>query len=109
VASSAFAVGFLTTIYLTPVSRRYLHLCAVVLLIQALVGLLGFYLHFQADMHGLSPHWRQKLIEGAPILAPLLFPNLVLLAGIGLWALLTHQRKALPAENDSAPSQSIAV
>src|SRR5262252_1843463 len=45
VASSALAVGFLTTIYITPVTRRFLVLCALVLVIQVAVGLLGFVLH----------------------------------------------------------------
>lgn len=45
-----------------------------------------FYLHTAANLHGLSPHWLDHFIEGAPALAPLLFPNLVLLAFIGLWA-----------------------
>src|SRR5262249_42153341 len=34
VGSSALAVGFLATIYVTPVTRRYLALCAIVLVIQ---------------------------------------------------------------------------
>jgi hypothetical protein len=35
--SSAFAIGFLTTIFATPITRRFLVLCAVVLLIQTIV------------------------------------------------------------------------
>jgi hypothetical protein len=87
VASSAFAVGFMVTLFLTPVGRPFLRLTAVVLLIQALVGLLGFYLHVRANLNGPAPRWQDNFIEGAPVLAPLLFPNLVLLAGIGLWVL----------------------
>jgi hypothetical protein len=69
------------------VNRAFLRLTAVVLLIQALVGLLGFYLHVRADLNGPAPRWQDNFIEGAPVLAPLLFPNMVLLAGIGMWVL----------------------
>jgi hypothetical protein len=87
VVSSAFAVGFLLSPLVTPVGRGYLVLCAVVLLAQGLVGLLGFYLHTEANLHGTSPSRWENFIHGAPALAPLLFPNLVLLAAIGLWVL----------------------
>jgi hypothetical protein len=90
VVSSAFAVGFLVAPFCTPVGRRYLWLCAAVLLVQALVGLLGFYFHTSADLRGSSPDWFENFVHGAPALAPLLFPNLVLLAGIGLWVLGKH-------------------
>jgi hypothetical protein len=85
VVSSAFAVGFLVTPFLTPVGRRFLQMCGLVLFVQAGVGLLGFYLHTAANLRGPSAQWLDHFIEGAPALAPLLFPNLVLLAGIGLW------------------------
>jgi hypothetical protein len=87
VVSSAFAVGFLMAPFLTPVSRPFLWLCALVLLAQAGVGVLGFYLHTAANLHGTSSHWLENFIHGAPALAPLLFPNLVLLAALGLWVL----------------------
>jgi len=97
VASSAFAVSFLATLFLTDISLPYLKLCSAVLLVQALVGVLGFYLHVQADLHGPSSRWQDNFIEGAPALAPLLFPNLVLLSGIGLWVL--HARiRSIPAD-----------
>jgi hypothetical protein len=85
VVSSAFAVGFLVTPFLTPVGRGFFRLGALVLLVQAGVGLLGFYLHTAANLRGPAPRWLNNFIDGAPALAPLLFPNLVLLAGIGLW------------------------
>ena len=40
--------------------------------------------------HGLF----DKLVNGAPPMAPLLFPNLVGLALIGLWALIPHLEEA---------------
>ncbi len=98
VVSSAFAVGFLLAPFLTPVTRKYLWLCAAVLAAQALVGLLGFYLHTAANLRGPSPEWFDNFVYGAPVLAPLLFPNLVLLAFIGLWVLGSH----LPAGDEPA-------
>jgi hypothetical protein len=94
VVSSALAVGFLLSPLVTPVGRSYIVVCAVILLAQAVVGLLGFYLHSVANLHGLSPSRWDNFVHGAPALAPLLFPNLVLLAGIGLWVLREH----LPVE-----------
>jgi hypothetical protein len=90
VVSSAFAVGFLLAPFLTPVTRKYLGLCAAALAAQALVGLLGFYLHTAANLRGPSPGWFDNFVHGAPALAPLLFPNLVLLSFIGLWVLRPH-------------------
>jgi len=87
VGSSALAVGFLTAIFLTPVTTAFLKLCAVVLVGQAAVGVIGFLLHLGANQHGPSASWFENLIHGAPPLAPLLFPNLVLLSFIGLWGL----------------------
>ena len=90
VVSSGFAVGFLLAPFCTPVGRRFLWLCAAVLAAQALVGLLGFYFHLAADLRGAAPDRFENFVHGAPVLAPLLFPNLVLLAGIGLWVLGKH-------------------
>ena len=99
VVSSAFAVGFLVAPFVTPVGRRFLWLCGAVLLAQAGVGLLGFVLHTAANLRGPSPSRWENFIHGAPALAPLLFPNLVLLAGLGLWVLGAH----LPAEGQAVP------
>jgi hypothetical protein len=69
------------------VSRAFLRLCALLMLLQAAVGLLGFGLHLRADIHGMGPTLLDRIIYGAPIFAPMLFPDLVLLAFIGLWVL----------------------
>jgi len=98
VVSSALSVGFLTAIYITPVTRRYLVLCALVLVLQALVGVLGFVLHSAANWHGPSPDLFDNFLFGAPALAPMLLPNLTLLCGIGLWELGKH----LPASEAGA-------
>jgi hypothetical protein len=80
-------VGFLLAPFAVRVDRRYLWLCAAVLLVQVPVGLLGFYYHAAADLAKEGPSWWDNVVYGAPVLAPLLFPNLVLLALIGLWRL----------------------
>lgn len=72
---------------LMQVDGRYLFVCSLVMLVQAGVGVLGFYYHTAANLRGPSPRAFDNFIYGAPALAPLLFPNLVLLAGIGLWRL----------------------
>lgn len=84
VGAAALAVGCLVSLFATEVGPRYLWLCGGVMVVQVLVGLLGFYYHVRADLHGNSSSWLQNFIEGTPALAPLLFPNLALLAVIGL-------------------------
>ena len=54
VVSSAFAVGFLIMPFFTRLTRRYLTVCAVVLLVQAAVGIGGFLLHAVANLRGPS-------------------------------------------------------
>ena len=90
VASSAFAVSFLLVPLLVRVERRYLMLCAAILVVQGFVGVLGFVLHIAADLEGPSGSLFENLVHGAPPFAPLLFPNLVLLSLISLWALREH-------------------
>jgi hypothetical protein len=96
VVSSAFAVGFLLAPFVVRVGRSFLPECVAVLLIQAAVGVLGFYYHTSANLHGPAPSEFDNFVYGAPAMAPLLFPNLVLLAFIGLWPL----RRQLP-ESDA--------
>jgi hypothetical protein len=111
VISSALAVGFLLGPFLLPVRRSYLLPCAVVLALQAGVGLLGFYYHNRANLQGPSPSMWDNFIDGAPVLAPLLFPNLVLLALIGLWVYRRHlpmDRVPSPALPSDTPSSLTA-
>jgi hypothetical protein len=103
VASSAFAIGFLLVPFLTRVTRDYLVLCAAVLLLQAVVGVVGFGYHTAANLRGPSPHRFDNFVYGAPALAPLLFPNLVLLAAIGLWVL----RRQLPPTGNAVPTTAL--
>lgn len=90
VGSSALATGFLVTLLLQRVTRRYLDLCVVVMLLQAFVGVLGFWYHLQANLEAPGASFFDKIVNGAPPFAPLLFPNLVWLAFIGLWTLVPY-------------------
>lgn len=90
VFSSAFATGFLIVPVVANVKRRFLDLCLIVMIVQALVGVLGFWFHVQMNLVEPGHTLFEKLVNGAPPMAPLLFPNLVGLALIGLWALVPH-------------------
>jgi hypothetical protein len=70
-----------------------------VMLGQALVGMLGFWFHLQANLVQPGSNLFDKLVNGAPPMAPLLFPNLVGLAFIGLWALIPHLPEADPGRS----------
>lgn len=87
VAASAIAVGFLTVPLVTRVSRAFIDLCAAILLLEAGVGLWGFLLHASGNLRGPSVHPFDNFIYGAPPMAPLLFPNLMVLGIIALWQL----------------------
>jgi len=87
VVASAIAVGFLITPLLVPVSRRFIALCAAVLVVESLVGVWGFALHAEHNLGGPSVHAFDNFIYGAPPMAPLLFPNLSVLGMIALWQL----------------------
>lgn len=85
VVAAAFGVSFLATMLVRP-GRTLLRACAWVMGFQVLVGLLGFVLHVRAIFARESASLVDRFVFGAPALAPLLFPNLALLAAIGLWA-----------------------
>lgn len=104
VCSSALATAFLLVPIVLPVTRRFLDACCVVMLLQAAAGLLGFWFHLQANLFEPGHNLFDKLVNGAPPLAPLLFPNLVALAWIGLWALTPHVPEAEP---DSKRNRSV--
>lgn len=99
VISSAFATGFLIVPLFMKVTRRFLDLCLLVLLAQALVGILGFWFHLHANLIEPGHSLFDKVVNGAPPLAPLLFPNLVGLALIGVWALIPHIEESEPGSS----------
>jgi hypothetical protein len=90
VVSSALATGFLIVPVFATVTRRYLDLCLAVLGLQALVGIVGFWFHLRMNFYTPGVSLFEKSVYGAPPMAPLLFPNLVALALIGLWQLAAH-------------------
>lgn len=92
VAASALAVGFLVTPFLVRVERFYLRLCAGLMGVQALVGVLGFALHVVANLDRPGATWGERFLHGAPAFAPLLFADLALLSGIALWELAARDR-----------------
>jgi hypothetical protein len=92
VVTSAFAVGFLVVPLTMRVTERYLWLCAAVLGVQAMVGVLGAALHVWADIRKPGPDLFENILSGPPPMAPLLFPNLVLLTLIALWQLRRYGR-----------------
>jgi hypothetical protein len=95
VVTSAFAIGFLAVPFVVDVSRPYLKLCAVVLAAQAAVGVLGFVFHLAAVARQPAASWFEKVLSGAPPMAPLLLPNLVVLAAIALWVLDDSSRRVI--------------
>jgi hypothetical protein len=91
VVASALAVGFLCVPLLTRVSRSFIDITALVLVLEAGIGLWGFVLHTMGNLEGPSIHAFDNFIYGAPPMAPLLFPNLMVLGIIGLWQLRTKE------------------
>ena len=83
---SALAVGFLVMAMTKSPTPTFLHICCGVLAMSVAIGVIGFGLHFEANWHASST-MRDNFLYGAPILAPLLLPNLALLAAIGIWDL----------------------
>jgi hypothetical protein len=90
VFASALAVGFLG-VALVEQHRSFLRIAVAVLALQIVIGFVGFYFHLIADINGLSSSLFENFVHGAPVFAPLLFVDLVLLAMIGLWDMLGDQ------------------
>jgi len=91
VVASALAVGFLSVPLFTRVSRFFIDISFLVLTLQAGIGIWGFILHTMGNLRGPSIHAFDNFIYGAPPMAPLLFPNLMVLGVIGLWQLRKRQ------------------
>ncbi len=81
---SALAVGFLVMATTKSPTHAFLRICCGVLALSVVIGVIGFGLHFEANWRAPST-MRDNFLYGAPILAPLLLPNVALLAGIGIW------------------------
>ena len=92
VVSSALGVGFLL-LALFEQETLFWGACLAVMVLQAIVGVTGFALHLSANVNGLSSSLYENFIHGAPLLAPLLFVKLALLAVIGLFDRGTIRRR----------------
>ena len=99
VVTGAFAIGFLIVPFLVEVTASYLRPCAAVLGIQAVVGVIGFGFHLSSVVHQPAATWFEKILSGAPPMAPLLFPNLSVLAGIALWVLAVPKTAETAGKN----------
>ena len=97
ILSGALAACILLVPVVRIVSRRYLDLCLAVLGLQVLVGVVGFSLHMHMNLFAPGQSFFEKTVNGAPPMAPLLFPDLAALALIGLCELAAH----LPREKTS--------
>ena len=93
VVSSALAIGFLVVLFTMRVTSSYLRLCARILTAQAAVGLIGFGFHVATVFRQPGRTFFERVLSGAPPMAPLLFPNLVILAWIALWGWGRHFRR----------------
>ncbi len=93
VVASAMAIGALTVALFRPGDGRYMRFVMVVLGLQLVVGTVGFALHFAANVRGPSGWW-ENFLYGAPIFTPLLFPNLAILAALGVWVVGRQEKSA---------------
>jgi hypothetical protein len=88
VVGAAFGTSFLVCVIARPESLALRRATAWVMGAEAVIGLLGFALHVDADLVlRVGPTLRDRLVYGAPAFAPLLFTNLALLAALGLWGI----------------------
>jgi hypothetical protein len=87
VIASAIAIGFLLVPLLRVADESFLRFTVAVMAVEAVVGMLGFVLHAAADVRGVGSSLVERIVYGAPVFAPLLFPDLALLAVIGLLVL----------------------
>ena len=87
VIASALACSSLGTLLCMQQKQRFIPFCITILCLNIIVGSAGFFLHLAADLQVPATQSTDKLLYGAPLFAPLLFPNLSLLALLGIWKL----------------------
>jgi hypothetical protein len=92
VVSAAIACAFLLMLVIRPDDHVLRRWTAWVMALQVLIGTAGFALHLRANLGRTAPSMLDRFLYGAPIFAPLLFANLAILAGIGMWALRPSSR-----------------
>ena len=87
VITSALASSSLGTLLCMQRKQRFITFSITVLCLNIIIGVVGFFLHLAADLNVPALQDTEKLLYGAPLFAPLLFPNLSLLALLGIWKL----------------------
>jgi hypothetical protein len=85
VVAAAVGLAFLLTATWSNHDRPFLKTCGWVMGSQILVGLIGAGYHIRAIKAGPSDSLLSNAIHTAPLFAPLLFADLAILAGLGLW------------------------
>jgi len=98
VGAAAFGVGGLFAALLIFDNRPLLWLCAGLMLVEVVVGVVGAFYHARGNLSSPAPGLWEKFLYGAPAFAPLLFADLALLALLALWAL---GRQTRPAGDES--------
>jgi hypothetical protein len=102
VIAAAFGVGGLLAALVDYGNRAYLWLCQCLMLVEIVVGFLGWHYHIMAILRSpMSSLW-DKLLYSAPVFAPLLFANLAILGMLGLWGLLRLVGNRPVAHNGNA-------
>ena len=91
VITSALAIGSLVVLLSLPYHQRFIPFCVGVLCLNILIGIAGFVLHLTADLQIPTLKHAEKFLYGAPLFAPLLFPNLSILALLGISRLSNQQ------------------
>ncbi|MEZ5330846.1 MAG: hypothetical protein R2991_02065 [Thermoanaerobaculia bacterium] len=88
IAVGAAALGLSTLLVATVSrpSRGWLRFVIGILILEALVGLLGAWLHWRAILASPMSRPLERVVYSAPAFAPLLFPNLALLAALAVAA-----------------------
>jgi len=79
VISSAIAVGVFFPLFIYKPTKNLLLGCNIALVLQFIIGIMGFILHFEANINATGTNIGENFIYGAPIFAPLLFINLSIL------------------------------
>lgn len=98
VGAGAFGMAFLLLSAVRPDRRAIRRATLVVLAGAALVGFAGALLHGRAVLAGTMPSLWENAVYGAPPFAPLLFVDLALLGGIGLWEASRCERRGRAAD-----------
>ena len=83
VIGSAIAMGFLCVSVKRGLPGSFYRLLNLIMLIQIIIGVAGFYFHFMTNVNGPAEEWTRNFIWGTPTFAPLLFTNLGILGLLG--------------------------